>query len=112
MKRETQKTERTWQLTERAKNIGRGLSGVALTGVVALGVSHAASGERDAPVVPSHTETAQTGDTLWDMAGDVKNVDDRREVVNWSETNSPDLADGSLDVGDEVSLPDDAKDIG
>lgn len=111
MKPETQKSERDWQFTERSKRIGKGVASVALTGAVALGISNIASAERDAKPVPTQTDIADHGDTLWDMTDDVKNVEDKRDVIDWAENHSPDLADGSLDSGDEVVMPVDAKDI-
>lgn len=110
MKRETHTTERDWQFTDRAKRIGRGVAGAALTGVVAIGVANITNAERDTKTVPTQTEIAETGDTLWDMADDVKNVEDRREVVRWMKDNNPNLADG-LDAGESVDVPLDAEDI-
>ena len=112
MNRETSNNERNWQFTDRAKKIGRGVTGVVLTGVIAAGIgsmARGASGEAESQDIPTRTEVAHTGDTLWDMTDDVKNMDDKREVIDWVEDNSPDLADGTLDAGDTVVLPQDAK---
>lgn len=80
-------------------------------GVVKSGADYLHSSS-DTQNVPSRTETANPGDTLWDMSDEVKNVDDRRKVIDWMEKSSPDLADGSLDVGDHVTIPLDEKDLG
>lgn len=102
----------TLRPTERAKRIGKGLlASAALAGLLTAGLSQTGGAERETRDIPTQTDMAEPGATLWDMTGNVKNVEDRRDVIQWAETNSPDLADGSLDVGDEVITPLDAKDL-
>jgi hypothetical protein len=92
-------------------------AGAALTATLAVGYSAAKASadfmqsDPDGQNVPTQTETVQPGDTLWNMTDTVKNVSDKREVINWTEEHSPDLADGTVDVADKVVLPVDAKDI-
>lgn len=81
---------------------------LSVTGKASMDYLHSEPTHQD---IPSRTEIANPGDTLWDISKDVKNVEDRREVTNWMEESSPDLADGSVDVGDEVVVPVDAKDL-
>ncbi len=61
--------------------------------------------------IPTQTETLLPGETVWDKVDEVENVVDKRTVITWAENNSPDLADGVANVGDEVILPVDVEDI-
>lgn len=55
----------------------------------------------------THTKVVSPGETVWDMANSVDGIDDhKREAVRKIEELSPDLQDGSADVGDEVIIPD------
>lgn len=97
-----------------ARRLGAGAA-VLITAVSGYGTIKSSmdymNSDRDSRDIPTQTETVVPGDTLWEMTDEVKNVNDKRPVINWAEKNSPDLEDKSLDVGDEVVLPVDAKDI-
>lgn len=54
----------------------------------------------------THTNVVSPGETVWDMANSVDNIGShKREAVRKIEELSPDLHDGSADVGDEVVIP-------
>lgn len=54
----------------------------------------------------THTKVVSPDETLWDMANSVDNVEGHKpEAVRKMKELSPDLRDGSADVGDEVVIP-------
>ncbi len=114
--------ERTGKLLKRAKDLGKaGLVLVAgtVTAVSLFGGGAEAGNQQpkdtpthESPQIPTYEVTAIPGDTLWSITSDVKNVKDRRDVIDWVEKSSPDVAnDGSLDVGDVAIVPVNAEDI-
>lgn len=110
--------ERISKLFNRVKTLGRAGLVLAAGSVVAVSIfgggAEAGSHQpKDAPTERAPTydeEMVLPGDTIWDMTSDVENVRDRRDVMDWVEKNSPDLADG-VDVGDIAKIPFDAEDL-
>ena len=60
--------------------------------------------------VPTSEVAVVPGDTLWDIADNVDNIDDKREVIDWMQEHNPVLDDG-LHVGEKIKVPVDAEDI-
>lgn len=59
----------------------------------------------------THTQVVNPGDTLWNLADSIENVDGyKREAIDKMKELSPDLRDNSVDVGDEVITPDSIED--
>lgn len=83
------------------------VAAAALALTAAAGVGYAAN-QANTPDFSeqTHTEVVKTGDTVWDMADSIENIDgSKREAVDKIQKLSPDLQDG-VDVGDIAIIPD------